>query len=493
MLKTISLIIIASLSPSAIGKIHFAKQIIEARFSITHPVIEANLLSPKQKQLVLIGEDKQKNRLLAVYNQQTDGRYKYFSEVKIPQSFLSIDRLTTKSGHKIIFHSNSQLLEYSPDNNQFLKIADVSSIYLKSKADYLSTRNFSKDINGDGLDDILIFDFKKIHLFIQQESGHFFQQSLEILPKIQQNDDSATYLEKQLYHADLNGDQKVDLITVIDDGLLIYPQNQQGAFLQQPVKIQLPINVSARNWWEIRGADGESADQSALSHRTIDKIVDINNDKVPDLLVRLSMSEGVLDRQNDYEIYSGKINNGITSFSAKPDSIIQSDGTSIELKLIDLDGDNHFELMLQSLDIGISQIIGALISGSIDQDVDIFKMDENSLFDEDSNVNKEVDLKFSLSSGKSGAPVVQVEDFNGDGLKDLMFSSGKKKLKIYLGTTRKRLFKRRPVKHKVLLPADGNYLETRDLNKDGKQDIIIRYGRQDEEALKNKVVILISQ
>ncbi|WP_420028921.1 hypothetical protein [Shewanella benthica] len=64
---------------------------------------------------------------------------------------------------------------------------------------------------------------------------------------------------------------------------------------------------------------------------------------------------------------------------------------------------------MAGFDIGLSQIIGALISASIDQDVYLFKMDENSQFSDDANISKEVEL----TSGQSGTPVVKLADING--------------------------------------------------------------------------------
>ncbi|TQV88373.1 FG-GAP repeat domain-containing protein [Aliikangiella coralliicola] len=486
-------LLIVGTSFSVSAKIKFNQAQLETDFKITHPVEVVNLLGLEHKQLIIFGENEDKTRLLAIYRfDKASQQYIFDSETEIPENFLAYDFLETQQKHKLIFQTNQALVEYSPTNQSFKTFSEINSIYLRPKAQFLANKDFINDINGDDREDITIVDFKSIHLFMQNEQGGFTQQSVPVTPKIQHNRESATYNETPLFFADLNHDAKKDLITVKDAGLKVFPQNGNGTFKPQAHNLQLPIDISALDWWEIRESDGESLDQNELSHRTIDRIEDINNDQIPDLLVKFSQSEGVLDRQNDYEIYLGKIVEGAISYPDKPDDVISADGTIAGLKIIDIDGDKRSEIMVASFDIGVSQIIGALLSGSIDQDIYFFKMDENDRFGEEPNVDKEVELNFSLSSGKSGEPVVKVADFNGDGVKDLMFSDGEKTLKTYQGNDSQKLFARKSTKHKVLIPKDGELVETTDINNDGKEDIIIRYGRQDDEKLSNKIILLIA-
>lgn len=475
------------------AKVKFTQSHLQTDLKITHPVKTADLLALGSEQLIIIGEDKQEQAVLAIYRLLADELgYVEISRIVIPDSFLAYDLLKTQLRQKIVFQTNNALFEYVPEENKFASFAETQSIYLQPEAQFLAAKDFIKDVNGDELEDIVIADFTGVHILLQDNHGGFLEQTIPVRPKMQNRRDSATFTETPLFFADLNIDRKKDLIVVRDAGLRIFHQNGNGSFESNAHDLRLPIDVNALNWWEIRGSDGEQLDQSELSHRAMDKIEDINNDQIADLLVRFSQTDGLLDRQNTYEIYLGKVVDGELTYSQTPDSVIKTEGGVAGMDIVDVDGDKKSEIMLANLDIGVSQIIGALLSGSIDQDIYIFKMDENDNFGKKPNVDKEVALNFSLSSGKSGDPVVKLADFDGDGLKDLMFSSGSRTLKVYQGTSKKRLFKRRSVKHKVLLPKDGDLLDTTDLNNDGKEDVIIRYGRQDKEELNSKLVLLFA-
>ncbi len=476
------------------NKLRFSQSELITDFKITHKVKTANMLGEETEQLVVIGENKSRQAILVIYRLNSENQqYREYSRIDIPSNFLAYDLLESNNRHKLIFQTNQQLIEYLPSTNSFSNFAKTQSIYQQPKAQFLASKDFIRDVNGDGLDDITIADFGSIHLMLQNNEGGFIKQTIPIKPKVQVNSNSATFTETPLFFADLNQDDKQDLITVEDSSLTVYHQNGHGSFKQQVHNLQLPIDVKALNWWEVRESDGETVDQNELSHRSMFRIEDVNNDQIADLMVRFSQSEGVLDRQNNYELYLGKVESGKLTYAKKPDSVISSDGTIAGVRIVDINGDNKSEIIVSSLDIGVSQIIGALLSGSIDQDIYVFKMDEEDNFSKDPNVDKEVELNFSLSSGKSGEPVVKLADFDGDGLKDLMFSNGEKSLKVYQGTKKKRLFTKRSTKHKVLLPKDGDFLDTADLNNDGKQDVIIRYGRQDDIELNNRLIFLFAQ
>ena len=134
------------------------------------------------------------------------------------------------------------------------------------------------------------------------------------------------------------------------------------------------------------------------------------------------------------------------------------------------------------------------MSGSIDQDVHIFKMDESSNFHRKNKTSKEVELTFSLSSGTSGSPVVKLADIDGDGIKDLVLSDGDDALKIYKGSDKgvKKLFAKRGKKHKIDLPKEGESIVVEDLNGDGKDDLLIKYSTQDQDEYHKQIRVLFA-
>jgi hypothetical protein len=487
-------VIISLFSQIATSKITFDQSQITTDFKITHKVKSANLLNLNNNQLLLFGEDKANNRILAIYELLVEEQQ--YSEVVrkiIPKHFLAFDLLKTKQHHKLIFLTQNKLIEYVAFNNQFKTLKTINTLYLQETADFLIDKDFINDINGDQLDDISLADFNHIHLLLQQANGSFNHQKLPVKPKVELSDNQASFTQTPFHLADMNRDNKKDIVIVKDKKLQIYSQLSTGNFDLTPFDLNLSVNIHALNWWEIKESDGNNMDQSNLAHRTVFDIKDINNDGLTDLIVLFNQTEGVLDRKNNYEVYLGQNNQGKLDYKQSPDSTITAEGTIAKFEFVDINNDKQLEVLVSSLDIGISQIIGALLSGSIDQDVYIFTLDQNGRYIEDPALSKEVDLNFSLSSGRSDDPVIKLADFNGDGLEDLLFSGGEERLLTYQASNKKRMFHKRSVKHKILLPKNGKLISTIDLDQDGKQDIVIGYGRQDDEKLNNRLVLLFSR
>ncbi len=474
-------------------KVNFNEFEVETEFKLIHPVINADILSNEFKELVILGVDKQGQRWLVIYHlDPIEKKYKVADKNIIPKEFYSFDLGNYHEGklQKLFFMSSNALFEYS--SGKFNQITEVDSIYLKEKSDHIIRGEFVTDLNGDNFDDIIIPDFKKTHLLTGKANGDMLKQSIPIEPTINIYDDGASYTQSKLYFFDVNFDQYIDIIKPGEGELIVYRQDPQGMFSQTPVTLAINSDISAIQWWDKKDDAGDNLDQSKLIYRNLEELRDIDNDGNLDLIVRFTQSSGVLDRTNDYEVYLGKNVNGKLTFDNEASSVIHADGTLTGLEFVDINNDKKSEVLLAGFDIGLSQIIGALVAGSIDQDVHLFKMDQNNNFAKKPSVSKEVDLNFSLSSGRSGSAVVKLADINGDGFKDLILSEDDDMLKIYFGQSGEKPFVRRSARYKTQLPLDGEVMQVADLNNDGKDDLFLKYGHLDDASLNNKFKVLLS-
>jgi hypothetical protein len=181
------------------------------------------------------------------------------------------------------------------------------------------------------------------------------------------------------------------------------------------------------------------------------------------------------------------------SYSDQASTNITSEDTLSNLTFLDRDMDGKKEVSVLSFDIGISQIVGALLSGSIDQDVLIFSMDENNLFGEKPLVSQEVEITFSLSSGTRGQPLVKMIDINGDAVKDIVYSDGEDMIRALLATpNQKKPYANRSLRQKISIPKNPFNAASEDLNADGKSDLVLHHGPADSDELLKRVLILLA-
>ncbi len=486
-------------SAQAEQDISFVSQTIDNEFRLTQPVLPINLLGDKHKELLVFGIDQQQRPCLTIYALNAQGKYQQLHRLELMPELLAFDISATdldpNRQQYLYFVSASQLLklEVSEQKAQFKPLAQIDPLLQKSRADFVFRSQFVEDFNQDGLDDFVIGGITQTQLLIQQGSGELISQILPIKPQVLQYRDGARYIEASRYFADFNLDGLEDIIKIAEGELEFYPQLADGRFSTVATFLPLSIAVSSIDWWNKRDAYGEALDQSNLIYRKVEQLKDTNNDGLVDMVVRYTKSSGVLNRVNDFEIYLGKKGKQNITFAREPDNVIRADGTLSGFELLDIDNDKVDEVLVSGFDIGLSQIIGALVSGSIDQDVYLFKQNERGAFANKPNVSKTVELSFSLRSGQSGNPVVKMADFNGDGYKELLLSDGGKALQIFIGQQGAKVFSGQSQTVKLSLPEDSDSLVTEDINLDGKADLIINYGRQDSKNLQQQFILLLSQ
>jgi len=466
---------------------------INTSVSLTHPVMALDVLIDSGKELITLGVDEHAQRWLHLYTFDVDtGQYNNAQALKIPDAISRFDFSQPKDDtlQSIYFLDSHSVYQYDPISNRLVKWLDVKTLFLIDTPDYISRGNFVIEL-GDK-HGLLFPGFESLTYIRQDQQSRVISQQLPVKAFSSIDNNSVRFKSQPYYIVDTNGDGFKDIVIAEQGRLSSFNQQPDMSIDPQPTLISLASDISALEWWYKRDATGEGLSQASLVYRRLSQLRDLNNDGIPDMVVKATQSSGVLDRENNFQVFIGKITNDTLSFGKTPSSLISAEGTLSGFELVDINQDGKLEVMLSGFDIGVSQIIGALLSGSIDQDVYIFAMDDDDVFDKDPSVSKEVELSFSLSSGQTGNPLVKLADVNGDKLKDLVLSTGTDKLKIYMATTGKRRFARRPIKYKTLLPQDASVVEVADLNGDGKDDLVLKYGRLDDESLANKIKLLIA-
>jgi len=484
---------------SAVSKnMSFIDQSVEVPYPLTMGVIAGNFLPDLGKELLTFSLDENKKRWLMIYSYDVIvQKYIVTDKTMIPRRFHSFDIgqskqvLATKALQKIYFFSSSGLYEYQ--QGEFIQRAVIKSLYLEPEAAYLRRGDFVHDLNNDTFDDVIVNNFSQTVLLIGGDDNQFFRQVLPVKPQMSFEQNTISFTPVTLFFADVNFDDRTDIARAGEGDIGVYLQLENGQFNETAETISINALISSLEWWSKRDESGEQLDQTKLESRMLDALRDLNGDGIADMVVKYSKALGVLDRANDYEIYLGKKVLGKLVFGEQPSSVIRADGVLTGLEFSDIDNDDILEVLLVGFDIGLTQIIGALVSGSIDQDVYVFKMNGASSYGRKPIFRKKVDLNFSLSSGQTGTPVVKLGDVNGDGLKDLILSVSDNRLRIYYGKSDSKIFTKRSVSYKTHLPSDGDLVSVNDLNYDGKDDLLMSFSAADEQGRIKTFKVLLAR
>jgi hypothetical protein len=478
----------------------FTQHQIDLKFNVNQPVLIADLLPQAGAELVIVGVDDKQQRMLAIYFFDTQtNTYIQQDKINIADNVFAYDvgEAQQDGFQRLYLLDKSMVHRYVPAHlsheSTWVNGETVSSMYLSDKAESFREMDFIQDLNNDGLDDIILPHFEQLNLWLSDCCGDRHPQSLPIAARIEINQSSVSYDDQELYFQDMDLDGKTDLVTVEQGQLNVFTQNDNMQFSLIPIKIKIDQSIYAVDWWKMKGPSGQEMDQSDIQHRAVKAIDDFNSDGIPDIALQFTKSSGVLDKTIDFEFFYGALKEGKLSYSDQASTNITSEDTLSNLTFLDRDMDGKQEVSVSSFDIGISQIVGALLSGSIDQDVLIFSMNENNQFGKEPLVSQEVEITFSLSSGTRGQPLIKMIDINGDTFKDIVYSDGDGLIRALLATPdQQKPYANRSLRQKLPMPKNPSNATTEDLNSDGKIDVVLHHGPADNSELFKKVIVLLA-
>ena len=478
----------------------FTQHQIDLGFNVNQPVLIADLLPQAGEELVVVGVDDKQQRILAIYFFDTQSNtFIQQDKINIADNVFAYDVGEPHNNglQRLYLLDKTTVHRYVPAHLShkatWMNGESISSMYLGDKADSFRQMDFIQDINNDGLDDIMLPHFEQLNLWLSDCCGARHSQNLPIAARIEMNQSTVSYDDQDVYFQDMDLDGKTDLVTVEQGHLNVFVQNENMQFSITPTKIKIDQSIYALDWWDIKGPNGQDMDQSDIQHRVVREIDDFNGDGIPDIAVQFTKSSGVLDKTIDFEFFYGELNEGILGYSEQASTSVTSEETLNNLTFLDRDMNGKKEVSVLSFDIGISQIVGALLSGSIDQDVLIFAMDENNQFGKEPLVSHEVEITFSLSSGTQGQPLVKMIDINGDAIKDIVYSDGDELIRALIATPdQKKPYAKRSLRQKIPMPKNPFNAATKDLNADGKIDLVLHHGRADSSELLKRVLVLMA-
>jgi hypothetical protein len=125
-------------------------------------------------------------------------------------------------------------------------------------------------------------------------------------------------------------------------------------------------------------------------------------------------------------------------------------------------------------------------------DLDVYRMRPGGRYPEESDYQTRFKVEFDLKTGLMRYPAVVIADFDGDGFAELMVQEDPDELTLYPGVAEPGLFGKSRQVVSIPLPRNGQMVEARDLDDDGRSDLLVRYGPADGEERTGELLILLS-
>ncbi len=362
--------------------------------------------------------------------------------------------------------------------------------------------DFVRDINQDQIDEIIIPGISKSTILERGSGGRwqnyelplqaeailtgFYSERFSVGART-----SAAYSTPYMLFEDFNGDTRLDLIAVYEDSMVVFCQSAQKRFLNA-CHHSVPLRFGMI--WK-----GEKIQRSRIGEESVRhflmRIKDLNNDGQLDVVaVRISTEQSFVNPDSEIRIHYGQLKAGDGhdrfAFSKEPGQIIRPGGTQLVLDIVDLNGDQRYDILIPVVKVGLQNIIRMMLTRSIEINAEAYLMQTDNSFLTEPNQKVRLTVKFSYRGG-AASPVYEVDDFNADGYLDIL-SSLHNQLILFWGKAKEVFETNIGARYNVFLPQDGELVRAIDLNGDRKADVIIDDPDIARKEAQGRLQVLIS-
>jgi len=237
----------------------------------------------------------------------------------------------------------------------------------------------------------------------------------------------------------------------------------------------------------------DDADQSDLEESGVYLMDDLTGDGVPDVLIQTLRSAGVFDKASELRLHPGTMVDGELRFREVPSSQVRSEGLQFSVTVRDLDGDGRSDLLAPSVHFSFTRVIAALLSGGFRFDLNFYRQRDAGMFPTRPDYSMDVRVDFDMGSGFVSQQVVALADLDGDGSTDLVVNHGDDQLELRHGVGGDELFDDDEERIEIPIPEDGRMVQVVDLDADGRDDLVLRYGPADPDPARSQLVILLGR
>lgn len=411
-------------------------------------------------------------------------------------------------GKEILFFKNKGLFYYKLIDGRYdatpILLFETSSIFRLADKLFLERLNFARDLNHDGIDEILVPQFHHYVIYSKQPDGTYemtakldcpMQNTVTSLNEVSRYLVS-TFLTPNTLIIDYNKDQLNDIVTIHDEYLKIFFQNSQGEFSNADSAI-VKLKFILTQAYSSRIGNGNIYQRDRFKDKIgITSLADLNDDGLLDMIIeKFSMKDGAFNPKKQFQIFFAHLDpdnprkGGV--FNDVPDHIIINRGFQIHSKIGDLNNDGKKDIFIPVIEIGIFNFITMIVTGDIDVTVLWYVMDDSGQYRKKPDFELEITIEIDTKGRRF--PVSSINgDFNGDGRNDFMRAQDGKLMLHYAPDDGEP--KEDPdVEFAVELPNNGKMVKPQMVNADAKSDVVMVFTPNGKTIKKGKVIILINK
>ena len=406
---------------------------------------------------------------------------------------------------RLIAYEPGRLNWFDPESATERALVAVTSNFNPPRRGEVSHVDVTRDVNGDERDDLVVPDVDGFWVFIQLSDGAFadpVQIGLSTDMSRIYGADGYRYDpwgQSRVHEVDYNRDGRRDLVFWNEDHFEVHLQDEHGLFAPAAKTFTTDVAFDSDNLSSLATGD--------MMGKVLHSLSDLNGDGVADLVVFLLEGRSISSKRSAFDVHFGTPTaDGGTVFAPEVGVTFHSGG-SIQLGMDrhDFDRDGQVDLMLTTIELdflegSLWKSIKGFMGDDIRLDLEFYHMEGGRYPDtpdairrialdgvpshrEPGSVSLDIVLrgatherrKTQKSWPRAFNSTLLIGDVTGDGRSDLLIGDHPRIMDIFVGVPGSDLFSQRPQNVAVAVPNDEEYTWLVDLNKDGKQDILMHH------------------
>ena len=454
--------------------------------------------------LAVLNIDEDDNRRLRIYA-FGNGNWVPSLDVTLRPEILFVDVANVGGRDRLVTYERGRLNWFDPDSVKERPLVAVTSNFKPPRSGEIPHVDVTNDVNKDDRDDLLVPDVDGFWVFVQT-SNNAFADPVKIGPPSEMGRiygaDGYRYNpwgQSRVHEVDYNRDGRSDLVFWNEDHFEVHHQDKRGLFSPVAETFTTDVAFDADELSSLATGD--------MQGKVLHSLTDLNGDGVVDLVVFSLEGRNIASKHSAYEVYFGTPTpDGSIVFTRAVDITIQSEGRiQLGMDRHDFDRDGQVDMMITTIEVGYLEKsfwkrIRGFMGDDIWLDLEFYRVNGNLYADKPNTIRRIqldgapshrelgwVPLEIVLRGGKHESRKTQhhhlrafnrtllIGDVTGDGLSDLLIERTHKELCIFVGVPGSELFSQQPQKVAVSLPNDEEYTWLVDLNKDGKQDVLMHH------------------
>jgi hypothetical protein len=467
-------------------------------------VLTGFLLGGAIADLAVLNIDENDERRLRIYA-FGDRNWVPKLDATLRQEVQFVDVVNMGGRDRLVTYEPGRLNWFDPKSATEHALVAVTSNFNPPRRGEVPHVDVTRDMNGDDRDDLVVPDVDGFRVFIQMSDGAFAD-PVKIGPPTKMGRilgaDGYRYDpwgQSRVHEMDYNQDGRSDLVFWNEDHFEVHYQDERGLFAAVAENFRTDVAFDSDDLSSLATGD--------MTGRVLCSLADLNGDGVSDLVVHSLEGTSVSSKHSTYEVHFGaRAPDGGTGFARGVDIAFQSDDR-IQLGMVrhDFDRDGQVDLMFTTIEVrflksSVWKRLKGFMGDDIWLDLEFYRMEGGRYPDTPNAIHRIaldgapshrepgwVPLDIVLRGGTHESRNTQksyrrafnttllIGDVTGDGRSDLVLADHPRIMDVLVGVPGPDLFTRRPQNVKVAVPNDEEYTWLVDLNKDGKQDILMHH------------------